>query len=551
VRRGNLAAAGVAVALATVYGGPLVEHMARAADPGSFNDDARQQIVPFFTYSDGIPPDFASTYYLTCMPAGYHALYRAGALVADPAALGKVLPYALLVALLAAVAAAAHRIGGGVAAGATIGVVLTTDVFLERMVGGLPRAFGYPLVALAAAALAAGRLRALAAVVVLAVAFYPPVAVPIALALAAVLLVLPRGDRGQGAGWSPGRRIAFLGGTAALAVAVHLPAAVPCAAYGAVIPSTAVAEYPEVGPRGRYVREDRAPFPGFAALALRHARRTLGGGRGPAVAGALAALAAAGTLALAPGRASARRLLALALGAVGGYAIAVPLAPRLFVPDRYGAYPVPVLLALLLPAAVVALATALVRLAAGRHPHPALGQAAAVAACVGLLLVLGGRVSPTAGYAVRADPDTPLIASVRVLPAGAIVAGWPAGPLEDVPYLARRRVFLAFETHQAFHRGYLEEMRRRTRALVDAYFATTWTPVLALREAFGVTHLLVDRRHFQGRPPSYFAPYDRWIAEARARGRDAPPVLLDPPAEAIVFQDRDLLLLDLGRLAPG
>jgi hypothetical protein len=254
----------------------------------------------------------------------------------------------------------------------------------------------------------------------------------------------------------------------------------------------------------------------------------------------------------------------LAVAAAMAHVLARALAPWLFLPERYVMYPVPVLVVVLVPAGAVALGDLLAR--AGRRrpgvagpvpgdrsrarradPPPRLAGAALALAIAALT---GGPVSPDLGYTVRVPAETGLYRVIAALPPDAVVAGWPTGPIDSAPYLARRRALLTFETHQALHRGHTEEMRRRGRALIDAYFATAWRPVAALRDGFGVTHLLLDRRHLRGRPPDYFAPFDTWIAEAWSRGQRAGFVLAQPPAGMTALAEGDLVLLDLGRLPP-
>ena len=46
---------------------------------------------------------------------------------------------------------------------------------------------------------------------------------------------------------------------------------------------------------------------------------------------------------------------------------------------------------------------------------------------------------------------------------------------DSVPYVSRRRALVTGETYQAFHDRYTLEMRRRTNAVIDAYFATAGT----------------------------------------------------------------------------
>jgi hypothetical protein len=553
---------GLLIVLALVHGPSLARHALRAADPLTFNDDVRQQVVPFFTGAGGMPRDAAADYYLACLPVGYRALYRGAAAVLDPATLSKALPYALLLVVLGAVAVAGHRLGGGVGAVFAAALVLSTDGFLERMVGGLPRAFASPLLAVAAAALVAGRAWPLAWVVAAATAFYPPAGLVAGLALAAVLFAVPARDRGDAADWSARRRLLLLGSAGAVALLVHLPSASGCARHGPLIAQDDAGAYPEAGPGGRYAPADRPPFAPFATQAWVAAQRALGGGERwiggaaavpresrddpvPVIRGVLVLLLLA-TLGLAITSAGARRLLGLGAAAVAAHGAARIAAPWLFLPERYVAYPVPLLVVILLPAAAVLAGTLADRLVAAGGGGRSLAQPIGAVLCVAVLGLAGGRVSADAGWGVRVSPDTRLYQAAAALPPDAVVAGWPAGPVENIPYLARRRALLTFETHQALHAGYLHEMRRRARALFEAYFASTWAPVLRLRDEFGVTHLLVDRGHFAAAPPAYFAPYDAWIAEAWARGRREGFVLAEAArAPAARFSERSLTLLDL------
>src|SRR4029450_5452837 len=107
--------------------------------------------------------------------------------------------------------------------------------------------------------------------------------------------------------------------------------------------------------------------------------------------------------------------------------------------------------------------------------------------------------------------------------------------------------FVTFETHQAFHENFVQEMRRRMSALIDAYFAHDQMPLRRLRDEFGVTHLLLDVRHRSAPPARYFAPFDAWVASARARG--APPAWLVARLDAAtVFTDGPYVVVDLARL---
>jgi len=63
-------------ALGLVYGRTLAAHVQRGFNPRFMNDDARQQIYPFFRYADSslFPNDYIADYYVDCLPLGFRAL---------------------------------------------------------------------------------------------------------------------------------------------------------------------------------------------------------------------------------------------------------------------------------------------------------------------------------------------------------------------------------------------------------------------------------------------------------------------------------------------
>jgi len=558
------------VALAALYGPALVRHAGRSLDPLVYNDDVRVLIFPFFHYSDPelFAHDAISDYYLAGLPEGYRILYYVAAKLSLAVALSKLLPYLLLAATVALLGLAARHVAGGVA-GSVAGfgaaaLTLGSALFLARMGGGLPRAFAYPLLAAAAAALALGKPRWLAGVVWFGAAFYPVVAVIAGLALA-LLLVLGPGDRGDAADWSLRRRAAFCGVTAAVAVVLILPAALRLRVWGRQLTPAAVAEYPEVGPGGRFFAEDRAPFPGFLESARRVARRAVmgagervlpaaaawlrrgdGGRRRETALELLLVVAGIGSVRLAVARPEARRMLLLAAAAFAGHLAAGAVVPHLFLPQRYVQYPVPIL-------AILLAATGF----AGLAPHDtrragSIRAALVVAGNLGLIVVFGGRGSDEAGLTIAVSPDeAQVLRAIAALPKRAVVAGWPAGTLDDVPYVARRAVLLSFETHLPYHEGYTRLARKRMSALIDAYFATSPEPLLRLRDEFGVTDLLVDLDHLRRSPPGYFRPFDGEIRAALRRAEGRPFEVERQARVATAYAHGNSVLLDLSRLAPA
>jgi hypothetical protein len=531
--------------LALAIGASLAGHVRLALNPLVFNDDVRQHIVPFFRYAqEGVAaPDILSDYQLDITPPGFWLLYRTLAPVVDPEPLSKALPYALFLAMLLGVGIAAHRLGGPVVALVALAVAIQTPVFLSRMTGGLERGFAFPLLALGLCALVAGRVRWLAALVVVAMAFYPPAAAILGIALGALVFIVPRRDRGEAEGWSWRRSLAALFLVGALTSATFVPTALGARSWGRQLESKDVAVYPEFGAEGRSGINGRMPLPGDGGKLLAAPVQKLARDRTTLVMKGLSLLLMLGLIPLAKRDAGARRALALPLAAGAGYVLAVALAPYMYIPQRYLAYAVPLLVTVLLPASGAALAGIVSPPRWARHA----ATIGAVFAGGAALLLLGGRGGPGTGYTVKLDGDARIYKFIRGLPKDALVAGWPRGVIDNVPYACRRRAFVTYETHQVFHEGYVLEMRRRMHALIAALFSDDPRGLMELRDTFGVTHLIVDAEDFS-KPPRYFAPFDTEVKRTWQRGVERGFAIESLLTKATVFREGKLTVLDLSRL---
>jgi hypothetical protein len=165
-----------------------------------------------------------------------------------------------------------------------------------------------------------------------------------------------------------------------------------------------------------------------------------------------------------------------------------------------------------------------------------------------LVLVLGSRGVTWSGLTVHVpDAEHALFAAIARLPKTAVIAAFPSETSDSIPYLTRRGVFLARETHMPFHTRYTELMRARARALFDTYFTSSADALRDFRDHYAVTHLLVNRRDFATRP-SYFAPFDRRIARDFAAGQANGFAALELASKLGVFARGDWVLLDLRRL---
>jgi len=557
-------------ALAWLQGGAALTNLEHTLEPYRLNGDAQQQIYPFYRYIEpnAFGSDYIAEYYLASYPLGYKSLYLVGVwLGVDPAALSRSLPHLLWLCSVIALGAAARALGGKLGAFVAMALALGSNLYLSRIQGGLPRSFGFPIIALALAGLAYARVGLCIAAVWLGALFYPVAGLLSGLSLGGLLL-LPERTGCSVSGYSWRRRSLTLGGTALVAVALLLPSAIGTSRYGRAVRPHDVPEYPEAGPGGRYSSESRAPFAGFFESLPGPAQAALLGGDeawSPAarkwlLGGEKArerqsseryrytllgifAIALAGAVGLLVREPAARRVALLGVAAAVGHTVARWVVPYAYLPERYVAYAVPLLATLLVSTAAAGFFGA--RFAEGWRRW--VKWAAVAGAGAALLVLLAGRVSGNVGLTVNLRKDKKLYSAIAKLPPSTLVAGWPRGIMNAIAYGSRRPTLLSHEVHQAFHAGYIEEMRRRMYALIDAYFATSPEPILRLEREFGVTHLLIQRSHYGRTPPAYFKPFGVAAVAAHAAGRKR-YLLPKLAASAAVFSRGDYMLLDLSKI---
>lgn len=540
-----------------------IQHAKASADPLRFHDDVRIHIWPFFHYSnpEAFQNDYLGDYALDAfMPAGFRILYTLAAWVWDPEPLSKILPYLLLAATAVAVGIAAHAFGGKIGTWTALALLFGSGLYLDRMGGGLSRAFAYPAIAACVAGLIYGRVWWAVAMVWVGAAFYPMAGVVMGAGLFVYLFLLPAKDRGPLAHWRFGRRLRLLVLTGSVAALILLPLFITQRAHGPMVTHLDVAEYPEAGPAGTVSHHDLPPYKTFFEEADFIARRVFFGDGEPWVGSMrrlvdkgkksaleiLVLLIVLGWYRLAKDDPRARRLLAFVAGVVIAHSVSRLLAPYAYTPSRYVHYGLPPALLVMVPGAFVGVLSLWRPLRA----HTAVRRALLVVPSVLLLCFVGGRGSTTAGLTVHVPPDLAQIyAKIAELPPGVTIAGWPDDPMSNVPYVARRKAYMTGEMHMPHHAGHLDEVRRRLRPFFEAYLAKSKAPLLRLRDEFGVTHLLVDTNQLRGRPPGYMPPMGGWIREIARKGRGRPYELLKHiPGPAVVARVGRWVLLDLSKL---
>jgi hypothetical protein len=563
--------------LSVVFGPVLVMNMLQDRDTYYVNADAFQQITPFYRFAPDDPAlreDYINQYYLDCFPLGYKGLYYSYTrLTGDPRPLSKALPYGLLAALLVIAGLAAYRIGGWPAAAVTVALILSSGIFFDRMQGGLPRAFGFPVAALALLGLVWDRWKIGLAAVILGALFYPAMGFFSGICLGLWLVFKTLFYQQFTRRVLLGRAGILLG--AALAGAVLLvPVMRQSGGYGEVLTQADLAEFPELGPEGRYSTADRAfPLQDAPGHLLSRLREVLVGRglRSPfhEVFGAGGVIAVLALLGLAGAEGARRGFLiqrppwVWSLGIFGGAMVvglilSAMFAPYLYLPYRYIQYPGSLLMLFLFVSAFQGLNPWFQKVLPERWPRavranltPPLVAGGIVLACVGSLGDLDRRGTWSARY------QRDLLEFLREeTPPGAVVAGWPEGIIETVPYHTRRPALLTYEVHQVFHRDYVLELRERMTRLIDAIMQGEARALRELREEYKVRYLILPkpgRGTEKERVPYYFAPFETRITELRrSRAPDEPVFLIRELVEenphTVIFEQYDYQVVDLDRL---
>ncbi|MBF0182142.1 MAG: hypothetical protein HQM03_19160 [Magnetococcales bacterium] len=568
--------------LLLLFAPSLQQAMVATLDPTTLGDDARQQIPPIYLDNDlaRFSRAIDVTYYKDMLPIGYKWLYRMALHFLDVVTFSKWLTWILFGIFLYFIALCSYRLGGVWAAWATLAFILSSGIHLSAMAGGLPRSFAPPAIAALAWMLTTDRVFLMALLTIATAAFYPVASVICGFSFATRLLLLPIFDKTVAphpAAWSLRKKFALLAMTAMATLLFMLPQFFSAEAgrHGSLLTIEDCATFPEIGPEGRYggdgICTPRDSLPRALVSLSAHGisdfrqgqpwsetLRRLGHfklmiwnfSRDEVVIGMLwLTILAAAHLLLA--RPKIRRLSIIIVAGAFCFLLAQVYLPYLYLPQRYLEHTASIFLVIVLPVAASTLALACQRrFFQGNHNPAMVGFLAILLLVTTSLLFLGGKGNATAGFSLTTRHQSALIDFISRLPEDSLIAGWPRGPTNHLSLTAKQSVFLAKETHQAFHRDITLTMRQRMFDLIDAFHATTPEPLLRLRDRHGVTHLIFDRNvSTQNKPMKYFAPFQTHIASRFAQSGNRAGVELErqiPFAE--IFRDATHSVLDLTRI---
>lgn len=521
------------------------------------NDDARAQVSVFYKVQDPelFPHDLMTDYFHGFVPPFYRWFMSPAARLFDPLDFGKLLSFGNFFFAVIGAALTGYRFGGPGAAVAAGMLVLRCPFFFARCAGGVPRSFGSPLAFLFLAALVWGYWRTALVLVILAAGFYPPAFLFMFPAFVIAWLARRETRRSLLAfdprAWlsslltltllfvviaAGASRPAGIGRTVNLERASEMPEWSRDGGRFRVLPLASPIEEVSTGLAGLFVERGKTRVPDWVVS------RFWRGGLPWCLAWIGLVL---GALVVYRRGVEWRPLLALALFgacALSVYLLARVLAFHLYIPTRmlfYGLRPLSACAFVALTASAVMAGTAR-RWVAG---------AACLVVVLSLIAVRGDGTERRPNYEEVSPEIRSLCDFLMTLPKDVRVAG-PPRIADFIAPFARRVAYVSYEGGHPLYDAYYAEIARRMKRFGETYYGEDTEAIRRFAREERVTHLIIDRDHFDEDPthiPASFEPHNAALSRLKTL-RSGGWLLQRPRTEWIVYEKGSLLVLDLTRI---
>ena len=524
-------------------------------DPMVQPNDACTAIFPFHRYAEGSPlaDDPIANEMLEYQPYAYRLLFRVTVPFIGLLAAAKVVQWVLILIVMAAAVVLMTSRRAGLGAGLLFAFLFLHDAGVQgRVIGGLPRGFGFPLSALWLAGALAARPWARRSAAIIAALTYPTA---LAMVLGAEGVYCLRGL------WRPGlhtllRRLKHYAFLVAACCALLAPAVLVGMADGGPIHTLEQAQKePAFGETGRL---DILPFaqPGRAFGSAYLSIFTQAGtspfsklrARLETYEAEIAVIGTALLFSLILLRVSPTPgpVVAFLISSLVVYAASRVYAFRLYSPERY--YSVG-MRAVGLAFAASAIGFVMPRLRFGlRQP---LRNVVCAVAIFGAWIALGNGVGkPAMGMTENYREDAPLWRYIQGLPKDARIASHIMDG-DTIPLFTARANNGAFETLQPWLTLSWARQKARSEDTLRALYATNQDEVLAYAKKYRVSHLLLLKSRYGDeflKRSRSFEPFTRF-ARNLLRGKERGElVLADVPEAAVAYRFRQWQLVSVAKL---
>lgn len=521
-------------------------------DPALQNDDARTILFPFHAYgSQGtLGNDPIAEEMLSAVPWGVRLLYLMFVPLFDVYVAAKLVQIvAFLVLVWAAVVLSRGRRTGAAAAALLVFFFLHTQFAVDRVAGGLPRAFGFPCFALWLAGILAHNRRARFAAPVLLALSYPSV---MNMILAAEGLWALRGIFRLK--WEVVlrrlKRYAILVGVCIVCV---LPATVGSEERGPIHTLAQAEKEPAFGRQGRlWILPFEDPVKAMSEAFLDPARPK-GARPGGLFAsldkdkGMVSMLIVGGFLLLPLLRLGPAPAVAgvFFVGTAIIYALSRSFAFALYSPERYYSFGMRMACLALLVSCSAELFYWL------RSGTREIARNLFVFGVIGTLwLVLGDGFSKNTGMTINQSADKSLYDFIRTTPKESRFAAHLLDG-DGIPFWGARAHTGSFETLQPWFTKSWARQKKRTTDTLAALYSTDEREVLRFTEEYRITHLLVNRSRMGRNARGSSGSFEPFTSETKKLllGKDPNDFVLNrPPKDAILFKSGRFQVVSVERL---
>jgi len=520
--------------------------------PTLINDDVRQHLLPFYAQQnpDNFHDLFLVNYARAYLPIGYMGLFSMFSYFFDPILFSKLLGAILLLSAWIFSFLIGKRIGGPFCGFLCLLLTAHCEIIFENTFCGLFRSFGFPLMLAFIYCWISRRLIIASIILVLMSLFYPPVAMIAYPAFAMEFIVrIKHYLRTARPALICFCLAALAGGTFLLAMANRPDE------YGEPASLKQAEQMPEWSRDGgrlqeiplrtpvRYIRDAcrrglHSNKHGFEFLPLLTHNNFV---RGDIFFNIFLAVIIVPLLIKRP---FPLWFCYLACSSICLHFVSRALAFSFGWPDRYVNYCLPILSITAIPLAW----TGTKRL--GHHAN-IIFRSLLMLIVSGIFLVYPFGFGGIKHNVINTDRYQSIMTFLRELDKPVMLAGWPKDTLDNVFVYAHREALVNYELAYPLYDKYYESIKRRMFDNLNLIYATDKKTIKAIRDKYNLTHVILEPFFWTKKDKSeVFQPYDSYVNTILDNHPIKTFLLHNPPADWIVYQDKDFVLADLSRIDP-
>ena len=131
-------------------------------------------------------------------------------------------------------------------------------------------------------------------------------------------------------------------------------------------------------------------------------------------------------------------------------------------------------------------------------------------------------------------------------PKDALIAGHP-DDMNEIPLLAKRKVFVQFESSLPYYRNYYDKVKKRTYDFFRLYYSNDKNEINEICSFYDIDYLVIKKEHFSefyiNREEFYTSPFNEYIQEIIRKNRNQGFILSDVPEKYRAYEDENFVVV--------